>query len=261
MRSIAVINQKGGVGKTTTAVNLGHALARQGRRVLLVDLDPQGHLAACLGIFRAPREGVDTLFLEGAALEAHRINTRELLGLVPAGARLGEVERPGGDARQGELLRRALASAPPDVDDLIFDCPPAAGLLVANALLAVDEVLIPVAGDYLSLTGVARLLLTIRRFGEVRASPLQQWMFLSRFVARRRLSREVQGKLQAHFPDRLLATAVSEAAALAECAGAGRTIFEYRPRSKSAAEFQALAQDFMQRRTLQHEHEETSDVA
>ena len=260
MQTIAVINQKGGVGKTTTAVNMGHALAMQGRRVMLVDLDPQGHLAPCLGVFRAPREGIDQVLLQGAALESVAVATRELLQLVPAGAELGEVERLQGGSERGQLLQRALARSRPDVDYLLFDCPPSAGLLVMNAVLAADHVMIPVAGDYLSLTGLANLVNTLRRVEGLRATPLRKWIFMSRFVARRRLSREVLGKIMQHFPHYLLPTAIREAAVLAECAGAGRTIFEYRGKSKSAEEFRSLADDFLQGRVMSDE-QQTSHVA
>jgi len=261
VRSLAVINQQGGVGKTATAVNLGHALARQGQRVLLADLDPQGRLAASLGIFRPPRHGMDRVLLDGAPFTEHRIATRELLSLVPAGGTLEEVERPGGGMERARCLRRALELETPDVDWLIFDCPPAANLLVANAMLAVDQVLIPVTGDPLSLTGLARLLLTLKGFDGLRPRALDKSLFLSRFLPRRRLARAVRSRLLTHFPQQLLATAVREAAVVAECSDAGRTIFEYRPRSKSAGEFQSLARDFTERRLLCQGQERICDVA
>ena len=261
MRTIAVINQKGGVGKTTTAVNLGHALSMQGKRVMLVDLDPQGHLAACLGLFRAPNEGADAVLLEGQTLADKAVSTRELLTLVPAGERLGEVEQLGGGAERGQLLLNALRDNPPDVDYLLFDCPPSAGLLVINAVVAADDALIPVAGDYLSLTGLARLMNTIKKIETLRATPLRKWIFLSRFVARRRLSQEVFDKVLEHFPKQLLRTSIREAAVLAECAGQGRSIFEYRPKSKSAEEFRTLADDLLQAKVMDDEQTETSHVA
>ena len=261
MQTLAVINQKGGVGKTTTAVNLGHALARRGRRVLLVDLDPQGHLAPCLGLFRAPSQGADRALLHGGVLGDQAVATRELLELVPAGDGLGEVERLQGGTERARLLQEALQRMQPDYDDLIFDCPPSAGLLVMNALLAVGRVLVPVAGDFLSLTGLARLMGTLGRVEALRRRPLQRQVFMSRFVARRRLSREVREKIATHFGPQLLETAISEAALLAECAGAGRTVFEYRPRSRSAGEFEALADEFLDEGAPAHEQEKACDVA
>ena len=261
MRTIAVINQKGGVGKTTTAVNLGHALALQGKRVMLVDLDPQGHLSACLGLFRAPTDGVDSVLLEGGALADRSVATRELLEVVPAGSRLQEFEGMPGGTERAQVLNQALRDAPPDVDYVIFDCPPSAGLLVVNAVVAADDALVPVAGDYLSLTGLAKLMGTIKKLEGLRDRPLNKWIFLSRFVARRRLSQEVHDKLLQHFPDSLLRSSVREAAVLAECAGAGRTVFEYRAKSKSAEEFRSLADDLLQGRVKQDEQQATSNVA
>jgi len=261
MRTIAVINQKGGVGKTTTAVNLGHALALKGKRVMLADLDPQGHLSACLGLFRAPEQGLDSVLLDGEVLSERAVATRELLQLVPAGKRLQEFETVSGGVERSRILERCLNNAPPDVDYVIFDCPPSAGLLVVNAAVAADDLLIPVAGDYLSLTGLARLMGTIKKLEGLRSKPMQKWIFLSRFIRQRRLSREVQRKIQQHFPHHLLQTSVREAAVLAECAGAGRTVFEYRAKSKSAQEFRTLAEDFLQGKVMLDEQQETSNVA
>lgn len=261
MRKIAVINQKGGVGKTTTAVNFGHALARTGKRVMLIDLDPQGHLAHCLGLFRAPIHGIDSVLLEKRPLAEVVIATRELIDLVPAGNRLGDFESIGGGVERARILDEALQAASPEVDYLVFDCPPSAGLLVVNAVLAADDVLVPVAGDYLSLTGLARLMGTMKKIESMRSAPLRKWIFLSRLLPRRRLSREVTEKLLQHFPQYFLRTSIREAAVLAECAGAGRTIYEYRGKSRSAQEFTDLAEDLLQARVMQDEQQTTSDVA
>lgn len=260
MKTIAVINQKGGVGKTTTTVNLGHALSKLGNRVLLIDLDPQGHLAACLGLFRAPAEGADVVMLDGQPLPDKSVATRELLEVIPAGNRLGEFEQVGGGVESSRVLREHLRTNPPDVDYVIIDCPPSAGMLVINAIVAADDVLIPVAGDYLSLTGLAKLMGTIKKIESLRDSPLKKWIFLSRYIARRRLSQEVTDKIREHFPQYLLPTSIREAAVLAECAGAGRTIFEYRAKSKSAQEFAQLADDLLHGRVIKDE-QQTSNVA
>ncbi len=116
--------------------------------------------------------------------------------------------------------------------------------------MAVDEVLIPVTGDYLGLNGVAQLMRVLRHFEKFRRNGLKQWVMLSRLNSRRRLSREVSGKLVKYFSNQLLATPICEAAVLAECPGVGRTIFEYRPKSRSAKDFQSLAQDLINVRTL-----------
>lgn len=251
MRRVAIINQKGGVGKTSITANLGHALALLGKRVMVIDLDPQGQLSTSLGIFRPPTHGIDEVMLNQMPLEAVTLHTRDNMVLIPSGESLGEVERHRDDGlARSRLLQEALERGTPDKDFLLFDCPPASGLLTANALLAADEALIPVTGDYLGLNGVAHLMATLKRFTAFRQSPLQQWIVVSRFHPRRRLSREVLEKLLAHFTDRVLATQIREAAVMAECPAVGRTIFEYRRTSRSAQDFMDLAQDLIDGRTL-----------
>jgi len=250
MRIIAVINQKGGVGKTTITANLGHALQKAGNRVILIDMDPQGQLTTSLGIFKLPKNGIDTVLLDQAALQSVEIHTRDSLVLIPAGSRLEEVEHLNdGGVSRASLLDTALQQNNLDYDYILLDCPPASGLLSANAIMAADEALIPVSGDYLSLNGVAHLLSTLRKFEALRSKMLQQWVVISRFHARRRLAKEVRSKLLKHFPNKVLMTEIKEAAALAECPAIGRTIFEFRRTSNSAKAFIQLAQDLIERRT------------
>ncbi len=249
MRIIAVINQKGGVGKTTITANLGHALAIQGMRMTLLDLDPQGHLAASLGIFRPPTRGIANWMLAECGIKEVAIRSREHLTLIPAGRKLMEIEQlQSGGASRARMLKQVLNGALEKEDFVLIDCPPSAGLLVANAVLAADEALVPVTGDYLGLNGLAQLMRSLKGFQALRQKPLQYWIALSRFLPRRRLSREVRDKLRQHFPGQVLNTPVNEAAVLAECPGAGRTIFEYRSGSRSAKEFEQLADDLMQAR-------------
>ncbi len=252
MRRIAVINQKGGVGKTTITANLGHALALLGHRVTVIDLDPQGQLAASFGIFRPPSKGIDQVLLDGLDIESVRVSARDLVTLIPAGNRLHKVEelQEGGAAR-ARMLQTALQGKLQDQAFVLYDCPPSSGMLVANAVFAADEVLIPVSGDYLSLNGLAKMMATLKKFEPFLEKPLQQWIELSRLIPRRRLAKEVQAKVLEHFPGRVLATPIREAAVMAECPGAGRTIFEYRGSSRSAKEFNLLAQDVVERRTMQ----------
>ncbi|MEN8178001.1 MAG: ParA family protein [Pseudomonadota bacterium] len=249
MRRIAVINQKGGVGKTTITTNLGHALTLMGHRVTVIDLDPQGQLAASYGIFRAPSRGIDQVLMVGTDLRSVRLKVRDLLTLIPAGDKLGEVEElHEGGVKRVKLLREAMDGKLTDQDYILYDCPPSSGILVANAIFEADEALIPVGGDYLSLNGLAKMMITLRRFEPFLGKPLKQWIALSRFIPRRRLSKEVQTKLMRHFPGKVLATPIREAAVMAECPGAGRTIFEYRGSCRSAKEFTDLAHDLIERR-------------
>lgn len=136
------------------------------------------------------------------------------------------------------------------IDDqafVLFDCPPSSGLLVANAIFAADEALIPVSGDHMSLNGLAKMLVTIKKFEPYLEKSIRQWVGLNRSFPRRRLAKEVEGKLRKHFPEQLLNTQIREAAVIAECPGIGRTIFEYKPSSQSAKEFQDLASELLER--------------
>ncbi len=253
MRRIAVINQKGGVGKTTLTANLAHALTLQGQSVTAIDMDPQGHLGSSLGAAEADT-GIDVVLAGDATLAEQRQTLRQGFDLIPAGLRLSAIERQREHGmRSAQRLRAALDDELSADGDgiLLIDCPPSAGLLIADALYSVDEVLIPVCGDYLALKGLSSMLHTVRRFEGHMQRSLRRWIALNRFVQRRRLAGEVRSKLLGHFRNSLLRTEVREAAVLAECPGAGCTIFEYRRSSPAAAEIFALAGDLLAGRTLQ----------
>ncbi len=254
MKIIAVINQKGGVGKTTITANLGHALALSGQRVLAVDLDPQGHLATALGQFRAPRQGADAVLLNEAPMAPLILHQRDGLHLLPAGQALVEAEqlREGG-AERARLLKEALSRESLEYDIILLDCPPVFGILMANVLMVADQVLIPLNGDILSFNGLLKLLSTLDRMTPFRPQPLDTWVVLSRFQMRRRVSKEIVGKLQQQLPGQVLATPIRDAVALTECPSLGRTVFEYRPDSGAASDFIQLAEDLMLRRSLSGE--------
>jgi chromosome partitioning protein len=252
MRRIAVMNQKGGVGKTTTTLNLAHALALAGRKVAALDLDPQGQLGAGLGIMANGHGGLDTVLLEGSPLRQTIQPARERLRLAPAGPRLAEFELVStGGASRGFRLREALrAGLDGDEDIVLLDAPPSAGLLAMNVLLAVEEVLVPVTGEYLALHGVSRFMGILRHIDESLKRRTRLWIALTRFNEHRRLAREVRDKLTEYFPGTVLATAVRESSALAESPGRAQTIFEYQRNGRGAADYRALADDLLNARTL-----------
>ncbi len=247
---VAILNQKGGVGKTTTSVNLSHALAKMGYKVTVIDLDPQGHLAVSFGQVSSRVSGIDDVMLGQTRLQNQTFEIRENLKLVVAGPRLQEIEQLNeGGVHRGQLLKEALDADSED-DYIFIDCPPSSGILVANALFAAEDILIPMTGDYLSLQGLAFLMGTIKRFEKTLGKKYKISLVMSRFSTTRRMSREVLNTIRKHFPTQVLATVIREAALLAECPGLGKTIHDYRASSRSAQDFRNLAQDFVESRMM-----------
>ncbi len=250
-RVVAVLNQKGGVGKTTTSVNLTHALAWRGQKVTVIDLDPQGHLALSLGMVTRGRSGIDDVMLGAEKVEQQTLEVRENLNLIGAGPKLGEIEQlTEGGSKRGDMLRKALHENLLDQDFVFIDCPPSSGVLVANALFAADEILIPMSSDFLALQGLSHLMSTIKRFEKALNKHYKTLLVMSRYATTRRISKEVLGTLQKHFPNKILATVIRESALLAECPGSGKTILEYRPGSRSARDFRQLANDFLEGKVM-----------
>lgn len=250
-RVIAIINQKGGVGKTTTSTNLTHALAKAGKKVTVIDLDPQGHLAVSFGVVNPNRKGLDEVLLGDSDIAKNLVPVRENLQLIVAGPRLHEIEQlTDGGAQRGDLLRKALQEQLTDQDFVFIDCPPSSGVLVANALFAADEVLIPMAGDFLALQGLSHMMGTIKRFEQALKKKYKLSLVMSRYASTRRISKDVLGKLLKYFPNQVLSTVIREAAVLAECPSFGKTILEYRPGSRSARDFRNLANDFLEGKVM-----------
>ncbi|MFW6278032.1 MAG: ParA family protein [Halorhodospira sp.] len=249
-RVVAFLNQKGGVGKTTSAVNVAHAWARAGRQVVGIDLDPQGHFAASLGL-EGLDPGLDEVLFEGVALTERLQPARDHLQLIPPGPRLPEAEQMSGGRERGWRLQQAIAGLDPFPDYVVIDCPPSSGLLAMNALLATDELIMPVSCDYLALEGLAGLMRTLLRVERGLGAYTHKYVLVNRYNERRRLPREVLGKLREYFPGQVLCTPVRDNVALAEAPGFGQTIFEYRPGSHGASDYEALAEDIEQYRVLE----------
>lgn len=256
MRSIAVINQKGGVGKTTTSVNLAAALARAGSNVLLVDLDPQAHASLHLGIELAPGErSVYDVFAHGAAVAEAARSAGERLTVLPAHVDLvaTDMELAGVDGRE-RILRERLEAYREHFDLVIFDCAPSLGVLTVNALACADEVLIPLQPHFLALHGLGKLLETIA-FARERLNPRLRvcGVLLCMFEPATRLAQEVAGDVA-----RFLAAAAADAPwhgavlfetrirrniKLAESPSFGRSIFDYAPGSHGAEDYAGLARE------------------
>lgn len=260
MRIIALMNQKGGVGKTTTTVNLGAALAEKGRRVCLIDLDPQAHLTINYGV--EPSRDICSLYnvlVEGRSfLEAvHTI--KENLALVPSSIDLAaaEIELVSELGRE-MILKKRLEQAQHDFDYILLDCPPSLGLLTINALSMATEVIIPMQPHFLALQGVAKLLETVHLVSR-RMNPrlAVAGIVLTMFDAQTRLSNEVvaelnsfiesaQGKSLPWSGARIFSSRIRRNIKLAESPSFGQTILDYEPASNGAADYRALAQEVME---------------
>ncbi|MFK7739494.1 MAG: ParA family protein [Planctomycetota bacterium] len=253
MKRIAVINQKGGVGKTTTTVNLGAALAHHGRRVLLLDLDPQANMT--VHVDKRPDLESDTLtnlLIDDTPLgELIQGTSLENLSVVPSDTSLAGVEQVLANRIGREtILRQALdnAKAEERFDFVLFDCPPSLGVLSANALVAADWVVIPMQAEYLSLQGMAKLLEVIDLVQKQLNPNLQIACVLPCMLdSRTNLSAEVLSEIDHHFGPLLTTARIRNNVKLAEAPSFGRTIFEHAPESNGAKDYAAFALEFLEK--------------
>jgi len=248
-RIVSLVNQKGGVGKTTTAVSLAVALARRGQRVLLVDLDPQANATSALGVLRSDRPGVyDALLDETPIDECIARVEAEGVDLVPSSAELSgaEVELVPVLARERRLVN-ALQPVRERYDWVLIDCPPSLGLLTINALTASDSVIIPVQCEYMALEGLSRLMETL----ELVRRNLNPGLYilgviLTMFDPRTRLAQQVVDEVRGHFPQ-TFATITPRSVRLSEAPSHGQSIFRYDPGGRSAAAYEAVASELLER--------------
>lgn len=250
-RVIALANQKGGVGKTTTAVNIAGELARRGRRVLLIDSDPQGNATTSLGIGkRELRATLYDVLMETSGLGEATVPTgRERLALLPADEDLAgaAVELTAADRRE-RRLKQALAGADGAYDYVLIDCPPSLGLLTLNALCAAQSVLIPLQCEYLALEGLAQLKTTLDRVREGLNPGLRiLGVVMTMYDGRTNLAQQVVDEVQRHFPRLIFRTLIPRSVRLSEAPSYGKLIGEYDPQSRSAQAYSALAEEILHR--------------
>lgn len=258
MRTIAIINQKGGCGKTTTSINLAACLARLGQKTLLVDMDPQGHCAVGLAV---PEEQIERTIYDCLAEErdGKTAKVNEIVwqiasdfDLAPANLRLAAFEqvfagRPGREER----LARALEAVAPNYQWCIVDCPPSVGLLTFNALRACHEAIVPVETGFFSLHGLTKMLETLDLMREKCHRDIQIRILPTLYDTRTKLAREVLSELRTRFRDHLMQSAVNFNTKLKEAASFGQPITEYDPGSRGYKDFVNLARELMGQRPVE----------
>jgi chromosome partitioning protein len=268
MRTIAIINQKGGCGKTTTSINLAACLARMGHRTLLVDMDPQGHCGVGLAV---PEEQIertiyDALIEQG---DGKRAGIGEIVwqiasdfDLAPSSIHLAAFEqvfagRPGREER----LSRALAEVADRYSWCVIDCPPSVGLITFNALQACDEVIVPVETGFFSLHGLTKMMETLEVMREQCGREIQLRVLPTQYDTRTKLAREVLAELRANFREHLTQSTINFNTKLKEAASFGQPITEYDPASRGHKDFVNLARELMGNRPLEVDLDEPQKLS
>jgi chromosome partitioning protein len=248
-RIIALVNQKGGVGKSTTAVNLGAALAVEGRRVLVVDCDPQGNTTTGFGVDKhGMQRDIYNVLMQEASIDDVAVATEiDTLTLVPATINLAgaEIELVSMLSRETRL-RQALQPVASRYDFVLIDCPPSLGLLTINALTAAEEAIIPVQAEYYALEGLSQLTAVVRRVREALNPSLHvSGVLVTMFDGRTRLAMEVLDELEKYFPQQMFKTQIPRNIRLSEAPSFGKPVILFDVKSRGAQAYISLAKELL----------------
>jgi len=268
MRTIAVVNQKGGCGKTTISINLGSALADAGQRVLLVDMDPQSHCAVGLAV---PEEQIEQsiydVLISRSRNEPMKLTEilwqiSDRLELAPASIDLSAFEQQmAGIADREGCLKDTLSEVEDDYDYAIIDCPPAVGLLTFNALRAATDVIVPVETGYFALHGLSKQLETLGILCKRCNQQVDVKVLASMYDIRTKMAREILAELRSHFGDKMFKTIVCFNTKIKEASSFGQPISEYDPASKGRRDFSSLAQEVLGSQAMQQRQEFVNSLA
>lgn len=251
---IAIVNQKGGVGKTTTTINLAAHLAELGKFVLIVDMDPQGNATSGLGVDRDDLAyGIYEALAQQKRMHDVIFNTaHEGLRIVPATQNLAgaSIELVDVDRREFQL-RNLISEISHGYDYVLIDCPPSLGLLTVNSLVAADEILIPVQAEYYALEGLGQLLKTIELVKtHIHPELTVLGAVLTMFDKRTRLSTEVMNELYKFFPNNIFRSVIPRSVRLAEAPSFGKSILHYEPKGKGSKAYERLAREVLERHVI-----------
>lgn len=245
-KTIVMSNHKGGVGKTTSTINLGAALADLGKRVLLIDLDPQANLSQSLGIEDAEETIYDALKYQKVF---DPIKIQENIFLIPSSLDLSaaEIELSSEPGRE-YLLRHSIKKLKDSYDFIFIDCPPSLGLLTINALTAAQDVLIPLQAEYLPLRGLAKLHEVVEKIKDRLNPDLSiSGVFLTKYDKRKILNRDTAESIKEFFGEKLMENTICNNIALAEAPSSGQSIFQYSPTCRGAEDYRALCEEMLKK--------------
>lgn len=246
-RVISFANYKGGVGKTTTTVNLGSSLARRGFKVLLLDLDPQSNLTTSLGVTEGEEPNMFTSFRDREGFRPLKL--RENLFLVPSHLDLSAMELNLVSAMGREyVLKKLIGKTEGDFDFILIDCPPSLGLLTVNSFACSDEVIVPVQPQFLSVQGVAKLTKIVSDVRDtVNPSLRFGGVLITQFDGRKNLNKEIVETLRNTFKEVMFTTVIRDNVSIAESSTRGVDVYTYNPKSNGAVDYESMCEEFLER--------------